>query len=100
VKSVSVIVPVYNHAATLAQAIDSALIQEFDGSLEIIATNDGSTDRTQEVLDSFGPHIKVVRQANCGNAAARNAAVAQAQGQYLGFLTPTTSGYRADSPKP
>jgi glycosyltransferase involved in cell wall biosynthesis len=86
VKSVSVIIPVYNHAGTVAQAIDSALIQEFDGVVEIIATNDGSTDRTQEVLDSFAPRIKVIRQGNRGNAAARNAAVAQAQGEYLAFL--------------
>lgn len=85
-RSVSVIIPVYNHGATVAEAINSALNQEFDGFVEIIATNDGSTDNTQEVLDSYGSRIKVVRQANRGNAAARNAAVAQSRGEYLAFL--------------
>jgi cellulose synthase/poly-beta-1,6-N-acetylglucosamine synthase-like glycosyltransferase len=86
VKSVSVLVPVLQSHGHPRPGIDSALIQEFDDGVEIIATNDGSTDRTQEVLDSFGPRIKVVRQANRGNTAARNATVAQAQGQYLAFL--------------
>jgi glycosyltransferase involved in cell wall biosynthesis len=85
-KSVSVIVPVYNHAATAGQAIDSALAQEFDGSIEIVAVNDGSTDGTQDVLDSYGSRIKAVRQANRGNGAARNVAIAHSSGEYLALL--------------
>src|ERR1700761_16513 len=85
-KDVSIIIPVYNHAATVSQAIDSALGQEFDGSIEIVAVNDGSTDETQEVLDLYRSRIKVVRQANRGNAAARNTAIAHSRGEYLALL--------------
>jgi glycosyltransferase involved in cell wall biosynthesis len=85
-RSVSVIVPVYNHAATVRQAIDSALAQEFEGAVEIIAVNDGSTDLTHKELDSYGSRIKAVRQANRGHAAARNLAVAHSTAEYLAFL--------------
>lgn len=84
--TVSVIIPVYNHAATVTQAIDSALAQEFDGSVEIIVTNDGSTDDTQEKIDSYGRRIKVIQQLNRGHAVARNAAIAQSQSEFLALL--------------
>lgn len=82
---VSTIIPVYNGAATVAQAIDSALAQEFDGQ-EIIVVNDGSTDRTAEVLAGYGDRISVIHQANGGIAAARNAGIAIARGEYVAFL--------------
>jgi glycosyltransferase involved in cell wall biosynthesis len=82
---VSVIVPTYNHAAFLAQAIRSALEQTVP-PWEIVVVDDGSTDATGDVLRSFGSGIKALRQANRGVARARNAGAALATGQLLAFL--------------
>ncbi len=82
---VSAIVPVYNGAATIAEAIDSALAQSYAG-LEVIVVNDGSTDATAEVLKRYDGRIKVIDRPNGGIAAARNTGVAAANGEYLAFL--------------
>ena len=82
---VSVIVAVYNGAATVRRAIASVLEQKFDG-LEVLVVDDGSTDPTAEVLQSWGTHIRVVRQKNRGPSVARNVAARLAQGAYLAFL--------------
>jgi glycosyltransferase involved in cell wall biosynthesis len=82
---VSAIIPVYNGAATVAEAIDSALAQTFAG-LEVIVVNDGSTDATSDVLRRFAGRIRVVDRANGGIAAARNSGAAAAIGEYLAFL--------------
>ena len=82
---VSVIIPVYNGEATISRAIDSALAQKFD-SFETIVVDDGSTDGTVRVLEGYGSSIKVVRQANRGPAAARNAGAGLGRGKYLAFL--------------
>jgi glycosyltransferase involved in cell wall biosynthesis len=82
---VSTIIPVYNNATTVAQAIDSALVQEFEGQ-EVIVVNDGSTDATSRILEGYGRKINVVTQPNRGRAAARNAALAVAKGEYVAFL--------------
>jgi glycosyltransferase involved in cell wall biosynthesis len=83
---VAVIIPVFNGAATVAQAIDSALAQNFKDESEVIVVNDGSTDATAQVLSRYGKHIRVITQTNRGLAAARNAGVATAVGDYLAFL--------------
>jgi glycosyltransferase involved in cell wall biosynthesis len=83
---VSVIIPVFNGAATVAAAIDSALAQKFAGEFEVVVVNDGSTDTTAEVLARYGDRIRVVTQENRGLAAARNAGVANSTGEYLAFL--------------
>jgi glycosyltransferase involved in cell wall biosynthesis len=82
---VSTIIPVYNGAATVGAAIDSALAQDFDGQ-EIIVVNDGSTDDTAQILAAYGSRIRVITQENRGLAAARNAGCAIAKGEYLAFL--------------
>src|ERR1700752_4809634 len=81
---VSVIIPAYNAAATIRQAVDSALAQNYDK--EIIVVNDGSTDLTGEILYSYGKRIRLIEQANRGETAARNTAIAAARGDYLAFL--------------
>ena len=83
---VSVVIPAFNAANTVARAIDSALRQIFDGILEIIVVNDGSTDRTAGMLAQYEPRIRIINQVNQGPAAARNAGVAQSDGEFIAFL--------------
>jgi glycosyltransferase involved in cell wall biosynthesis len=93
---VSVIIPVFNGEATIARAIQSALDQRFDGGFEVIVVNDGSTDGTAAILESFGDRIRVVvQQENRGLAAARNAGVRASRGKYLAFLD-ADDEWRAD----
>jgi glycosyltransferase involved in cell wall biosynthesis len=83
--AVSVIIPTYNCARYLPEAIDSVLAQTYR-DFEIIVVDDGSTDSTQEVLAPYGDQIRVIRQANAGRGAARNAGILAAQGEYIAFL--------------
>jgi glycosyltransferase involved in cell wall biosynthesis len=82
---VSVIIPTYNRARLVVEAIESALRQTTPPR-EIIVIDDGSTDETPRVLASFGDRIISVRQANQGVGAARNRGLAMARGRYLAFL--------------
>jgi glycosyltransferase involved in cell wall biosynthesis len=83
---VSIVIPVYNGERTVALAIDSALAQRFDGGFEVIAVDDGSTDSTPDILTHFAGRIIATRQENRGPAAARNAGVRMARGEYIAFL--------------
>jgi glycosyltransferase involved in cell wall biosynthesis len=83
--TISVVIPTYNHAAYLREAIDSALAQTLP-PLEVIVVDDGSTDDTAAVLRCYGDRIRTIRQANAGVAAARNAGVAAVIGDYIAFL--------------
>jgi glycosyltransferase involved in cell wall biosynthesis len=71
---VSVIIPVYNGAATISRALDSVFAQTF-ADFEVIVTDDGSTDDTPAVLAGYGDRIHVVTQPNRGLPAARNAGI-------------------------
>jgi len=82
---VSAIIPVFNGSATLREAIDSVLDQNVHG-LELIVVDDGSTDSTPAIIDSYGDRIKQLRQSNAGPAVARNAGARNARGAYLAFL--------------
>ena len=82
---VSVIIPVYNGERYIVQAVESALRQTFT-NLEIIVVDDGSTDRTQQVLQPYFDRIRYIYQENQGVAAARNIACQLAQGEFLAFL--------------
>jgi hypothetical protein len=82
---VSVIMPVYNGATTVSEAIDSALAQSFR-DLEMIVVNDGSTDATAEVLRRYDGRIRIIDRLNGGIAAARNTGAAASTGEYLAFL--------------
>lgn len=82
---VSVIIPVYNSREYLAEAIQSVLDQSLE-SVEIIAVNDGSTDGSLEVLESFGDRIRIMSQKNSGQGAARNRALALASGDFVYFM--------------
>lgn len=85
---ISLIVPAYNAEEFIARSIDNALAQSFKG-LEILIINDGSTDRTQEVIDWYKERYSQVRsiyQSNAGQAVARNFGVMHARGEYIGFM--------------
>ena len=82
---VSVILPIYNNAALVPEALESALNQTFQ-DFEIIAVDDGSTDNSAQVLRSYEPRIRVFQQANGGASSARNLAIREAQGEFIAFL--------------
>jgi tetratricopeptide (TPR) repeat protein len=83
---VSLIVPVYNGEAFIAEAIDSVLAQTYP-HWELIVVDDGSTDGTSAVLSRFADgRIRCIHQANQGLAAARNAGICLARGEFLAFL--------------
>lgn len=82
---VSVIIPTYNRAHVLAEAIDSALAQTVPAH-EIIVVDDGSTDDSCAVLARYGDRIRVLSQPNGGVSAARNAGMRMATGDWIAFL--------------
>lgn len=87
-KLVSVIIPVYNVEKYLAACLDSVLTQSYS-NLEVIVVNDGSTDGSGSICDKYAQvdtRIKYVEQDNSGVSAARNNAMAMAQGEYVTFV--------------
>jgi glycosyltransferase involved in cell wall biosynthesis len=83
---VSVVIPVYNAARYLNEALESVLGQTYDGYVEVIAVNDGSTDDSLLVLNEYAPHITIIDQSNRGIGATRNMGVRAATGHWLAFL--------------
>jgi glycosyltransferase involved in cell wall biosynthesis len=81
---ISCILPVYNGERYLGEAIESILSQTYQ-SFEIIVVDDGSTDKTVEVVKSYGERLRYVRQANAGPAAARNHGIRLARGEFVAF---------------
>jgi glycosyltransferase involved in cell wall biosynthesis len=82
---VSVIIPTYNRELFIAEAIESALAQTYRNT-EIIVVDDGSTDRTAEIVDAYRDSVRYYRQDNKGPAAARNLGIHLSNGQYIAFL--------------
>ena len=82
---VSVIIPTYNRGWIIKEAIDSVLAQDYT-EFELIVVDDGSTDHTSDVLDSYGDVIKVFSQKNKGVSAARNRGIEEASGTFIAFL--------------
>jgi glycosyltransferase involved in cell wall biosynthesis len=82
---VSVIIPAFNAASYLADAITSCL-QQTAMPQEIIVVDDGSRDDTASIAAQFGAPVRVVRQRNAGEGAARNRGIAEANGKWLAFL--------------
>jgi len=83
---VSIIMPCYNAARFIAEAIASVIVQT-ESSWELIVIDDGSTDGSAEVVGRFtDPRIRLLSQANAGVSAARNAGLACARGEFVAFL--------------
>jgi hypothetical protein len=83
--SVSVIIPTYNRAHCVGEAIDSVLAQDPPAD-EVIVIDDGSTDGTAEVLAGYGDRITVIHQENAGSGAARTAGLRHAGCDWITFL--------------
>lgn len=83
----SAIIPTYNQARFLPESIGSVLAQSLE-EVEAIVVNDGSNDDTAAVLAEYQDHpkVRVIHQDNRGTAAARNIAIAAAQGRYIAML--------------
>jgi glycosyltransferase involved in cell wall biosynthesis len=82
---VSVIIPTYNRAEYVTQAIESVLAQTYT-DYEIIVVDDGSTDNTKDVLSPYIDRIRYIYQKNAGASAARNQGIKAAKGDWVAFL--------------
>ena len=82
---VSVIIPTFDRAAWLGEAIASILAQTYP-HLELLVVDDGSHDATPEMVQAFGPVLTYIRQARAGVSAARNRGVAASRGALVAFL--------------
>ena len=84
---VSVLIDTYNHDRFIEQAIVSALEQDFpESEREIIVVDDGSTDRTPEIVKKFEPRVRLLRKENGGQASAFNAGIPECRGEIVAFL--------------
>ena len=85
---ISIVIPAYNAEKYLSQCLDSIINQTLK-DIEIICVNDGSTDRTGAILDSYkliDNRIIVIHKENKGQSMARNTGMAIASGDYIGFV--------------
>lgn len=82
---VSVIIPTFNRAALVREAIDSVLAQDY-ARLEVIVVDDGSIDHTPEAVHAFGAALTYIQQPHAGVSTARNRGVAASHGELVAFL--------------
>ena len=82
---VSVVIPIFNSAKTIARTLESVLNQDFAYGTEIIAVDDGSTDATAHELSRYSSRLRIISQENKGVAAAENAGAVAASGEYIAF---------------
>lgn len=88
---ISVVIPMYNSENTIERTLLSVVNQTYQGGLEIIVVNDGSTDNSMKVVENFilqnpGRQIKLINQPNGGVSKARNAGMKIAKGDYIALL--------------
>ena len=84
---ISIILPVYNCEKFLSRCLEALLIQTYS-NIEVLCINDGSTDKSLQILEQYAQkdsRIKVFSQENSGPAKARNLGLAKARGDYLMF---------------
>jgi glycosyltransferase involved in cell wall biosynthesis len=83
--TVSVVIPVYNGAAYLQEALESVLAQTRPPH-EVIVVDDGSSDDSSDIATAFGPRVTCLRKENGGAASARNAGIMAASCEFLAFI--------------
>jgi glycosyltransferase involved in cell wall biosynthesis len=84
---VSVVIDTYNHERFIEQAILSVLQQDFPSDeIEIVVVDDGSTDRTSEIVRKFEPRLRLIRKPNGGQASAFNVAIPETRSEHIAFL--------------
>lgn len=84
--TISVIIPLYNKECEIGDTLRSVLAQTLPPA-EIVVVDDGSTDRSAEIVRAIGsPLVKLVTQSNAGECAARNRAIAESTGDYIALL--------------
>jgi glycosyltransferase involved in cell wall biosynthesis len=83
-----IIIPVYNTERYIKECIDSALSQETKYSFRVVVVNDGSTDRSPEIINTYlnDPRVLIINQENRGFSGARNRALEKICGRYVTFL--------------
>ncbi len=86
-KKITAIIPTYNSAKYITEAIDSVLNQTY-ANIEIIVVDDGSTDNTENILSNYVNKNKIiyVKKKNGGPGSARNLGIKLANGEYIAFL--------------
>ena len=83
---ISVIIPLYNKEDYISTSIKSIFKQSYN-DYEIIVVNDGSTDKSVDIVKAFNDErIRIINQKNAGVAAARNKGIEEAKGEYIAFL--------------
>ena len=98
---ISVIMPVYNVEDYLKESLESILNQSFM-DFEVICIDDGSTDKSLEILKEYqekDDRIRIVTETNAGPALARNNGIRRARGEYLAFLDAFCQFFRVVSQK-
>jgi glycosyltransferase involved in cell wall biosynthesis len=84
---ISVLVDTYNHERFIEEALVSVLEQDVaDTEREVIVVDDGSTDRTAEIVGKFAPRVRLIRKENGGQASAFNAGIPECAGEVVAFL--------------
>ena len=84
---VSILIDTYNHERFIAHAISSVLAQDYPADCrEIVVVDDGSTDKTLEILRNFGEQVRIIAKSNGGQASAFNAGIPQCRGEIIFFL--------------
>jgi len=82
---ISVVIPTYNRAGMLREAVESVLSQTYL-NYELLVIDDGSTDDTLTVLEGYKPYVSVYSQPHLGVSSARNRGIELSRGEWLGFL--------------
>jgi len=84
---ISVLIDTYNHERYIEQAVLSAVEQDFpEDDYQIVVVDDGSTDRTPEIVRKFAPRVRLLQKKNGGQASAFNAAFPELHGQIIALL--------------
>lgn len=83
---VAIIIPTYNRASLVGEAIESSLVQSFR-DIEVVVVDDGSTDETREIVTAYGNRVRYLWQPSAGNpCAARNRGIGATMSEFLVFL--------------